>query len=142
MKMIAIICLLLAGLPPYATLEDALQKAQQEDKQVLLYFSGSDWCLPCIRFKKMVLQDATFQAATEATLLVYQVDFPRRDKADQAAKAYKRTLAERYNPKGTFPKMLLLDANGQVLWEQEGYQNQKAEVFLKNIPLTALPQKL
>jgi len=115
-------------LPP--TLAATLTQATQQDQRVLLYFSGSDWCLPCIRFKRGVLADSAFQAQTADQLLTYVVDFPRRDTASAERVAYKARLAEKYNPEGSFPHLVLLDAEGGILWQQAGYQGQSAADLL------------
>ena len=31
------------------TWKDATQKASAENKKIVLVFSGSDWCIPCIK---------------------------------------------------------------------------------------------
>ena len=40
----------------------ALEKAKAENKRVLLDFTGSDWCGPCIQFRKRVLSRPDFAA--------------------------------------------------------------------------------
>lgn len=127
---------------PYPTLEATLAQAEAQDQAVLLYFSGSDWCLPCIKFKRQVLADSAFQAQTDGRLQVFVVDFPRQDSASAAHRAYKQQLAERYNPQGAFPSLLLLDARGEVLWRQGGYRNQSPTDLLAawHPWLTPIPQ--
>ena len=36
------------------TWKDATQKASAENKKIVLVFSGSDWCIPCIKLEKEV----------------------------------------------------------------------------------------
>ncbi|RYD70898.1 MAG: thioredoxin family protein, partial [Sphingobacteriales bacterium] len=33
-------------------LTHAVQKAKQEDRYILINFSGSDWCIPCIQMQQ------------------------------------------------------------------------------------------
>src|SRR5436189_204494 len=48
------------------TLEQAKDTAKAEHKLILLSFSGSDWCIPCIRMEKDVFEKEAFhQYATE-----------------------------------------------------------------------------
>ena len=35
--------------------DEALALAKNENKPIVLVFSGSDWCGPCIRLKKTIL---------------------------------------------------------------------------------------
>ena len=57
----------------------AQEKAFQEQKKLLLVFSGSDWCIPCIRLEKEVWQDSVLAYAKEK-LVLYRADFPKRKK--------------------------------------------------------------
>ena len=43
----------------YKNIEKAIEKATKENKQILVYFSGSDWCKPCIELKKKVFAEQT-----------------------------------------------------------------------------------
>ena len=56
----------------------AKEKAFKEHKKLLLVFSGSDWCIPCIRLEKEVWQDSIFLAYAKENLVLYRADFPKR----------------------------------------------------------------
>ena len=97
--------------------ESALQKANTDDKPIILVFSGSDWCGPCIRFKKKVLDSEEFSAYASQNYVMYNADFPRKSKnalVEEKLNANK-SLAEKYNPKGFFPLVVVLDKNESVL---------------------------
>lgn len=83
----------------------AREKAFQEQKKLLLVFSGSDWCIPCIRLEKEVWQDSVFLAYAKENLVLYRADFPKRKKNQlaPALKAKHDSLAAQYNPQGYFP---------------------------------------
>ena len=93
-----------------------LNKAKSEHKKVLLYFSGSDWCAPCIKFKKFMVNAEEFQNFAASNLVLYNADFPRLSKNKLAKEVEKENdaLAEKYNPKGLFPLILLLDSDGKM----------------------------
>jgi thiamine biosynthesis lipoprotein len=94
----------------------------QENKApqpTLIIFSGSDWCMPCIRFDKDVRQDPQFKQFASQFLNIVVADFPQRKKLDKALVKRNEELAERYNPNGMFPFVLLLDQSGEVLTEVE-----------------------
>ena len=104
-------------------IETAQADAKQNHKLVLLYFSGSDWCGPCIKLKQEVLESADFQNFANDHLNLVRADFPRMKK-NQLSKeqtAYNEKLAERYNNKGKFPLTVLINSDGKVLTEWEGY---------------------
>ena len=50
------------------TFNQSLEKAKKEDKKVLLYFSGSDWCAPCVKFKKQFVYTDEFKTFAEKRL--------------------------------------------------------------------------
>lgn len=80
----------------------------------LLVFSGSDWCIPCINFERNVLSTETFKAYSQKHLKVIKADFPQRTTLPGELVTKNEKLAERYNPQGVFPLVLLLNANGDV----------------------------
>lgn len=82
---------------------------------ILLVFSGSDWCQPCVRFEKQVLSDSTFQAYASEHLTVQKADFPQRRKLQATEIAENERLAAQYNPEGRFPHVVLLRPNRSVL---------------------------
>jgi thioredoxin-related protein len=89
--------------------EMAQEKAVLGEKKLLLVFSGSDWCIPCIRLEKEVWQDAVFLAYAKENLVLYRADFPKRKKNQlpQALKEKHDNLAAQYNPKGYFPWVIV-----------------------------------
>lgn len=112
-------------------LDAAIQKARVEHKFVLLNFSGSDWCGPCIRMHKEVFNTEGFQQLADKKLVMVNADFPRLKKNQLPAAQQKinESLAERYNPGGSFPLTLLLDENGKVISAWEGFYNGGAVAF-------------
>jgi len=117
------------------TLESSLTKAKQEHKKVLLYFSGSDWCAPCIKFKKTFIQNEAFQSFASENLIVVNADFPRLKKnalsAEQTTENEK--LADKYNANGIFPLVLVLDENGKVIKKWEKLPDETIDTFLAQI---------
>lgn len=113
----------------------AKTEAAQEGKFILLKFSGSDWCIPCIKMEKNIFDDASFQEYASKKLILVNADFPRK-KANMPAKeviASNEMLAEQYNKEGHFPYTVLLDANGKVLKKWDGYKGESAQDFIKGI---------
>ena len=103
----------------------ALEEAKAGNKLLLLNFTGSDWCGWCIRLDKDVFSQPDFQAYASKNLVLLELDFPwpggSRAQA-QAAELKKQNeeLAHQYQING-FPTLVVLDGNGQKLWEFEGY---------------------
>ncbi len=117
--------------------KDALQLAQKEHKYILVNFSGSDWCGPCIRLHKevFVLQDFIQLANTKLVLL--NADFPRYKKNQLSVTQQKINdeIAEKYNNKGVFPLTVLLDENGKQIKSWEGFPSSPSD-FINDIQQT------
>ena len=119
-------------LTDFGTARDA---AQQEHKYILLNFSGSDWCAPCIKLKKEVFESEAFSALAESKLILVRADFPR-SKKNQLTKEqtqHNEALAEKYNPEGKFPFTLLLNEDGTVLKAWDGYVFGAQEKFISEL---------
>ncbi|MCG2616269.1 thioredoxin family protein [Terrimonas sp. NA20] len=108
--------------------------ARDQKKLILLNFSGSDWCAPCVRLKKEILQSTEFGEAASSLVLV-NADFPRNRK-NQLSKEQQQLnneLADRYNPEGKFPYTLLLNAEGKVLRAWDGFPSNGKTAFLEEL---------
>lgn len=111
--------------------ENAKKKAEKEHKFILLNFSGSDWCIPCIKLTKQVFETTVFQTYADSSLVLINANFPRLKKNQLSKDLQKKNnkLADKYNPKGIFPYTLLLNAEGKVIKSWEGFPNLTAEEF-------------
>ncbi len=116
-------------------LEAAFRQATSEKKYVLLNFSGSDWCGPCIRMHREIFDSEIFRSLADRKLVLVQADFPRQKKNQPEATQLKRNeaMAERYNPNGIFPFTVLMDAYGKVIWTWEGFYKEGASAFSAQI---------
>lgn len=115
--------------------ETAKKMAKEQDKLILLNFSGSDWCGPCIRMHREIFGNDEFSRVADSTLIMVNADFPR-DKKHQLSKeqkAHNEALADQYNPSGKFPFTLLLDAEGKIIRSWEGLPSQSAVEFSTEI---------
>jgi thioredoxin-related protein len=113
----------------------AKTQAAQEHKLILINFSGSDWCGPCIRLRKEILESDAFVAYAAKNLVLVRADFPRQKKNQLSPEQVKlnEALADKYNPEGKFPYTLLVDQNGKVLFSWDGFPNEKPEQFIGQI---------
>lgn len=86
----------------------AFAQAQATGRPVLLVFSGSDWCAPCIYLRRTVLTDTAFVRYAGQHLVLLEADFPQRKRLPTALVAAYEKLADAHNPEGSFPKLVLL----------------------------------
>jgi thioredoxin-related protein len=115
--------------------DKARQSAQAEKKLIILNFSGSDWCGPCIRMHGEIFESASFsQYATEHLVLV-NADFPRLKKNQLSKEQQKKNdqLADVYDKEGIFPLTLLMTPDGNVLKTWEGFPNISADQFTREV---------
>lgn len=113
----------------------AAQKARNNNKVLLLNFSGSDWCIPCIRMHKDIFETDQFNKLSDSLLVLYNADFPRKKKNQLAPSLSQQndSLAAKYNPEGKFPFTLLLSPDGKILGKWEGYPENGIQAFLNSI---------
>ena len=117
-----------------SNLDEALQKAKTENKTVFVNFSGSDWCRSCIILKKTILNTEEFKKFADENLVILDVDFPRlkKNKLSKEQTDINEALAAKYNKKGQFPTILLLDSNANVLGKT-GYKKISPEAYIEHI---------
>jgi thioredoxin-related protein len=117
-----------------SSFDEAKNQALAENKNIVLVFSGSDWCAPCIKLDKTVWQSEEFKKESESKWIIYKADFPKK-KANQLNSDLtesNKKLAAQYNSSGYFPLVLLLDKSGTVLGV-EGYKNISAAEYIQLI---------
>ena len=109
--------------------------AKASNKLILINFSGSDWCGPCIRLKNEIFVTEVFEKFASENLLLVKADFPRqkKNKLPDAQVKLNETLAERYNKDGKFPFTLLVNSEGKILKTWDGLPKENAEQFVKQL---------
>ncbi|RTZ03486.1 thioredoxin family protein [Flavobacterium sp. RSP49] len=139
MKKYTLILFLLLGTFGYSQnwesdFNDAKTQAIKENKNILLVFSGSDWCAPCIKLENTIWKSEDFKNEAEQKWVIYKADFPKKKANLLAANltASNKKLAERYNKSGNFPLVLLLDKTGTVLGIT-GYKNVTPQEYIQII---------
>lgn len=109
----------------------ALEMAKTENKRVLLDFTGSDWCGPCIQLKKRIFSRPEFNSYSEKNLVLVEIDYPQRKKQSAELVKQNERLAKQYGieEKG-YPTIVLLDSAGKVMREFTGYDGESAADFV------------
>ncbi len=101
--------------------DTALTEAVPEQRNVLVYFTGSDWCPPCKMLKHDLFDTAQFKKVSEDYTLLF-VDIPRnKDLLTPVQMAHNTDLLKKYNKRGVFPLLVILDSTGTELDEYSGY---------------------
>jgi thioredoxin-related protein len=114
--------------------DEAKATAEKENKTILLVFSGSDWCAPCIKLDKNVWQSEAFKAFANDKLVLLRADFPKKknNALPEELRNANLALAEKYNKEGFFPLVTVLDKTGKVI-AKKGYESQTAEKYITEL---------
>ncbi len=123
--------------------EKAKEVARKEHKYILLNFSGSDWCQPCIRTTKEILKSEHLLAFADTNLVLVNADFPRlkKNKLSKEQSGENKLVAEKYNNEGMYPLTLLLNAKGKILKKWVGYPRLSPEKFVEEIKSAELDNR-
>lgn len=110
-------------------LNKAIEQAKTENKSVLVEFTGSDWCPPCIAMRKNVFSKKEFVDAASKKFVLVELDFP---KGDKELSEKNQPLADKFRIEG-FPTVVLLDYEGKEFTRFFASQFPKVEDFLKHL---------
>ena len=112
--------------------EAAKQKAAAENKDLLVDFTGSDWCGWCIKLVDEVFKHDAFKQGAADNFVLVELDFPQdKSKLDEATQKQNEMLQKKYSIQG-FPTILLLDDQGRP-YAQTGYQAGGPEKYLTHL---------
>jgi thioredoxin-related protein len=110
----------------------AQEEAKANHKLLFLNFTGSDWCGWCIKFDKDVLSQPQFKNFAHDNLVLVELDFPRRKSQPTEEKKQNVQLAQQYEVLG-FPTIVVLNSNGQKVWQFDGYFPGGPEAFIAQL---------
>ncbi len=139
--LILIFCLLIPKVEAQKTelvwltnLEEAQAQAKKEGKLILLNFSGSDWCSNCKRLHKTLFESPEFDAYASKNLILLNLDFPakKKNRLPKEQREYNDKLAEKYNKKGVFPQVFILDSEGKIVGILE-YPQKDAQTYINTL---------
>ncbi len=115
--------------------EAAKKQAAEEKKDLLIDFTGSDWCPPCKALTAQVLSKEEFRNLTKDKFVLVEFDFPRQpenvEKQPEADRTRNEKLAADYGVEG-FPTIILADAGGKP-YAYTGFQDGGPEEYVKHL---------
>lgn len=98
----------------FESYENAHRESLRTGKPMLVAFTGSDWCGPCIQLKKNVFDSTAFQTWASKKAVLLELDFPKKSHQEPKLQTQNQRLAEKYDITG-YPTVLFLDSGGEVL---------------------------
>jgi thioredoxin-related protein len=136
---VAILALSLATLTPafaggegwVTDFEAAKKTATEAKKDLLLDFTGSDWCGWCIKLNEEVFSKEPFKAGTKDKFVMVELDFPQEKELEAKLKEQNEALQEKFQIEG-FPTIMLCDGSGRP-YAKTGYQPGGPEKYVKHL---------
>lgn len=110
---------------------EALARAARENKDVLIHFTGSDWCGWCFRLHDEVFHKEPFVTEAPKRFVFLELDFPRRRQLPEAIRRQNREWQMKLGVRG-FPTIFLVDATGRP-YAKTGYRRGGAEAYMKHL---------
>ena len=110
---------------------EAKVKALKEKKPILIDFTGSDWCGWCVKLEEEVFSQTDFIKFASESLVLVEIDFPKKKVQSEELKVQNKALAEKYSIRG-FPTVLLLSHDAELI-EKTGYLSGGAKAYVNHI---------
>lgn len=89
----------------------AIAQARQENKMLLMDFTGSDWCSWCIKLDKEIFSTNEFKSYASKNLVLLKLDFPKSKQLPVDEIRQNQLLAQTYQIQG-YPTVIVLNSSG------------------------------
>lgn len=84
----------------HTNFEDAVALSKLEQKPLMLFFTGSDWCGWCTRLQKEVFENAEFKNWAKEKVILVELDYPRSKKQSNKIKKQNNELQQFFAVQG------------------------------------------
>ncbi|MDA7950543.1 MAG: thioredoxin family protein [Pirellulaceae bacterium] len=101
-------------------MKKAKARAAAEGKDLLIDFTGSDWCGWCIKLDEEVFSQDEFKNVSPKNFVLVELDFPRKTVLSDELRAQNAAMAKEMNVRG-YPTIILADATGKP-YAKTGYK--------------------
>ena len=103
--------------------DQAKQRAAEENRNILVLSTGSDWCGWCIKLRKDVFETGIFKAYAEKNLVLLWLDSPKKIRQPEAQKKHNADVRKTLRFGSGVPRVKLLSPDGTELRESIGYRD-------------------
>jgi thioredoxin-related protein len=111
--------------------EKAKAAAAKDSKDILMDFTGSDWCGWCIKLREEVFEKDAFKQDAAKHFVLLELDFPRESELSEETKKQNDRLQAEYRVEG-FPTIVLADAEGRP-YAMTGYEKGGAAHYVEHL---------
>ena len=117
----------------YADFDEAAKAAKEQNKDLFVDFTGSDWCGWCIKLDNEVFSHEVWKEGVKDDYVLVALDYPSGDEAKAKVPNPERNeeLKNEYGIRG-FPTIMLMTADGEV-YGQTGYKDGGPEKYLEHM---------
>lgn len=114
----------------YDNYDTAVSASRTSGKPLVMFFTGSDWCVWCKKLDNEVLETPEFAQVAGDQFIFLMLDFPRKQTNDKLT-AQNKQLQTRFDVKG-FPTLVILD-DQQKLIGTVGYRTGGPKAYAENL---------
>ena len=112
---------------------EAQKLAKQENKSMLVLFTGSDWCPPCKSLHQSVFTSSEFKSQVPENVVLVVCDNPRnKDLVTPEEQKQYQELAPKFKVSGV-PSIFLTDADGKPYHTMVGYGGTPAATWVADL---------
>ena len=101
--------------------DNAVKIAQKQDKPILIFFTGSDWCGPCKMLVKDIFETKRFEKLAKENFVIYEADFPRNKDLITLKQRKKNYYLSRMYDVNSYPTIVIIDKDGKELGRKRSY---------------------
>ncbi len=112
----------------YDDWEIAKKNAESSNKNILIILTGAEWCKPCVKMEKNVIQAKEFIDYANENLVIFEINLPRHWNYDsKIVKDYER-LKNKYQT-NSLPSIILVDKEGKEIMKMTSGLNSLEKVM-------------
>jgi len=123
-----------------STLTAAFSQAKRENKNTMLFFTGSDWCSWCKKLNDEVFSQSEFDTYARTNLVLVKIDFPQRTPQPEALAKANRLLAHKMGVTG-FPTLYFFNSEGRQIG-RSGYEPGGPAAFIRTVAKMSAKPKM
>ncbi|MFD1294563.1 thioredoxin family protein [Lutibacter holmesii] len=95
--------------------------AKKKNKNLLIFFTGSDWCGPCKMLVEDFFETEQFKNIAEQDFILYEADNPRnKDLVSETQRADNLKLGSKYKV-SSYPTIVVVNSKGKEIGRKKSY---------------------
>lgn len=100
-----------AQITKYDDWDIAKQQSELTGKNILIILTGAEWCKPCVKMEKNVIEHQQFIEYASQNLVIFEINIPRNQNYNSKIMKDYVYFKNKYST-NALPIMILVDKNG------------------------------